>query len=179
MGSLGRAITLYGGIERVAIRPAHLRDGGFEHIFQLSDGRDTLMHSRSVPQGASAPQRWTKARARGLRFDCRDQGSCANDIYDAREIVGEHTERHFGDDLRQRFRQKVGRAHARFHRAERVLERLAANAHRLRILVEAALCSFEPADEISHRRGRHVEFVCRRNIAEVASRASKARSAFK
>jgi hypothetical protein len=46
-------------------------------------------------------------------------------------------------------------------------------------LVEAALCSFEPADEISHRRGRHVEFVCRRNIAEVASRASKARSAFK
>ena len=94
MGSLGRAITLYGGIERVAIRPAHLRDGGFEHIFQLSDGRDTLMHSRSVPQGASAPQRWTKARARGLRFDCRDQGSCANDIHDAREIVGEHTERH-------------------------------------------------------------------------------------
>ena len=86
---------------------------------------------------------------------------------------GEHTERHFGDDLRQRFRQKVGRAHARFHRAERVLERLAANAHRLRILVEAALCSFEPADEISHRRGRHVEFVCRRNIAEVASRASR------
>src|SRR6266481_271971 len=61
MGSLGRAITLYGGIERVAIRPAHLRAGGFEHIFQLSDGRDTLMHSRSVPQGASAPQRWTKA----------------------------------------------------------------------------------------------------------------------
>ena len=66
--------------------------------------------------------------ARGLRFDSRDQGSCANDIHDAREIVGEHTERHFGDDLRQRFRQKVGRAHARFHRAERVLERLAANA---------------------------------------------------
>jgi hypothetical protein len=32
--------------------------------------------------------------ARGLRFDCRDQGSCANDIHDAREIVGEHTERH-------------------------------------------------------------------------------------
>ena len=52
MGSLGRAITLYGGIERVAISPAHLRAGGFEHIFQLSDGRDTLMHSRSVPQGA-------------------------------------------------------------------------------------------------------------------------------
>ena len=32
--------------------------------------------------------------ARGLRVDCRDQGSCANDIHDAREIVGEHTERH-------------------------------------------------------------------------------------
>ncbi len=51
---------------------------------------------------------------RSLRFDRRGQGSCANDIHDAREIVSEHTERHFGDDLRQRFRQKVGRAHARF-----------------------------------------------------------------
>jgi hypothetical protein len=55
-------------------------------------------------------------------------------------IYASNTDRHFGGD-RQCFRQKVRRAHSRFHCAERVLHRLAATAHCLRILVEAALCS--------------------------------------
>ena len=48
-------------------------------------------------------------------------------------------QRHLGGDLRQPLHQEVRRAHPHLERAERVLDRLAALTHGLRIFVEAPL----------------------------------------
>src|SRR6476469_6161605 len=53
--------------------------------------------------------------------------------------VGKHVQRHLGGDLRQPLHQEVRRAHPHLERAERVLDRLAALTHGLRILVETPL----------------------------------------
>ena len=60
-----------------------------------------------------------------------------------REIVGEHVQGHLGSDLRQALHQKVRRAHPHLERAEGMLDRLAALAHRLRVLIETLLHGFE------------------------------------
>jgi hypothetical protein len=57
---LGRAKTLYGGLERVAIRPVHLRPEVLNIFFQLSAGRDALVHQDQSPGGVSVPQRCRK-----------------------------------------------------------------------------------------------------------------------
>ena len=44
-----RRINTFGGLERIAIRPAAPLAGGFEQFFQLPAGRDALMDSRAAP----------------------------------------------------------------------------------------------------------------------------------
>src|SRR5258708_21032410 len=50
---------------------------------------------------------------------------------------------HLGGHARQRLRQKVRSAHPHLERAEGMLGRLAAYAHRLRVLIETLLHGFE------------------------------------
>jgi predicted DNA-binding protein YlxM (UPF0122 family) len=54
----------------------------------------------------------------------------ADDIHDAREIIGEYVQGHFGRNLRQALHQKMRRAHPHLERAEGMLSRLAAQAQR-------------------------------------------------
>src|SRR6185503_5953376 len=83
-----------------------------------------------TPQGPLCPDRCDE------RFD-------ADDVHHPRQIVGEHGEGHLGGDLRQGFRQEVGGAHPRLHRAEWMLDGLAALTHLLRVLIEPALDGLE------------------------------------
>ena len=64
-----------------------------------------------------------------LSLHRRHQRPYAHDIQDAREVVGEHVQRHFGGDARQGLHQKVSRSHPRLDRAEGMLDRLATHAH--------------------------------------------------
>jgi hypothetical protein len=59
------------------------------------------------------------------------------------EIVGQNVQRHFGGDLRQRLHQEVGGAHPSLDGPERMLDRLAALAHGVRVGVEPLLHGFE------------------------------------
>jgi hypothetical protein len=63
------------------------------------------------------------------RSDRCQQRPCADDIHDARQIVGEYAERHLARDLRQRLHQEVRRAHPHFERTEGMLNCLASAAH--------------------------------------------------
>ena len=69
---------------------------------------------------------------------CQER-SDAYDADDARQIVGQNMQRHFGGDHRQRLHQEVGCSHPGLDRAERVFDRLAPLPHLLWMLVEAAL----------------------------------------
>jgi len=64
-------------------------------------------------------------------------------VHDAREIVGQHVQRHLGGNPWQRLHQEVGCAHPGLDRAEGMLDRLAPLAHFLRMLVEPALHCLE------------------------------------
>jgi hypothetical protein len=57
--------------------------------------------------------------------------------------LGEHVQGHFGRNFRQSFHQKVRRTHPHLERAEGMFGRLAAHAHRLRVLIETLLHGFE------------------------------------
>jgi hypothetical protein len=70
------------------------------------------------------------------RLDRCQQRSCTNDIHDARQILGEHAERHLARDLRQCLHQEVRRVHPYLERAEGMLNRLAPAAHGLGILMQ-------------------------------------------
>jgi len=59
------------------------------------------------------------------------------------KFVGQHTEGHLGGDLRQRLRQEVRGTHPHLHRAKRMLDRLTARAHGVRIFVEPFLHGFD------------------------------------
>ena len=83
------------------------------------------------------------ADAHPSRLDRRDEGLHPEDVHDPREIVGEHMQGHLGRNLRQTLHQKVRRPHPHLERAEWVLDRLTAHAHRLRVLIETLLHSFE------------------------------------
>src|SRR5260370_1403050 len=77
------------------------------------------------------------------RPDRCQQRPCTDDIHDARQIVGEHAERHLARNLRQRLHQEVRRAHPHLERAEGMLNRLAPAAHGLGILIQPLLHGFE------------------------------------
>ena len=66
-----------------------------------------------------------------------------DDVHYAREIIGEHVQGHLGRNLRQALHQKMRRAHPHLERAEGMLSRLAAQAHRLWVLIETLLHGFE------------------------------------
>ena len=76
-------------------------------------------------------------------LDCRQKGLHPDDVHDAREIVGEHVQGHLGRNLGQALHQKVGSSHPHLERAEGMLGRLAAHAHRLRVRIEPLLHRFE------------------------------------
>jgi hypothetical protein len=67
----------------------------------------------------------------------------ADEIHDAREILGEHVQGHLGGDLRQALHQEVSCPHPHLQRGEGMLDRLATLAHRLRIGIETLLHSIE------------------------------------
>jgi hypothetical protein len=77
------------------------------------------------------------------RPDRCQQRSCTDDIHDARQIVGEHAERHLARDLWQRLHQEMRRAHPHLERAEGMLNRLAPAAHGLGIVIQPLLHSFD------------------------------------
>src|SRR6266404_5842932 len=62
-----------------------------------------------------------------------------DDVHHAREVVGEHVQRHFSRYLRQRLHQKVRRTHPHLQRGERMLDGFAAHTHGLRVLIEPRL----------------------------------------
>jgi hypothetical protein len=77
------------------------------------------------------------------RLDCCQQCPCTDYIHDARQIVGEHAERHLARDLRQRLHQEVRCTHPHLERAEGMLNRLAPAAHGLGILIQPLLHGFD------------------------------------
>ena len=84
-------------------------------------------------------QQPTDARLRRLCPHRRQERLDADDVHDARQIVGQHMQCHLGGDPRQRLHQEVGCAHPGLDRAEGMLNRLAPLAHLLRMFVEPAL----------------------------------------
>jgi len=54
-------------------------------------------------------------------------------------IVGQYVQRHLGADVLERFHLEVRRSHPRLYRAEGMLDRLAAQAHLVRVSVEPRL----------------------------------------
>jgi hypothetical protein len=74
---------------------------------------------------------------------CGAPGRCC--IYDVHQIVGEHAQRHFAPDLRQRLHQEVRRAHPHLKRTEGMLNCFASAAHGLGILIQSPLHRFENA----------------------------------
>ena len=73
----------------------------------------------------------------------RQERPDAHDVDDARQIVGQHVQRHLGGDLWQCLHQEVDCAHPGLDGAERVLDRLTALPHLLRMLIEPALHRLE------------------------------------
>ncbi len=67
----------------------------------------------------------------------------AHDVHDAREVVGQHVQRHLGGNPWQCLHQEVCGSHPGFDRAEGMLDRLAPLAHLLGMLVEPALDGLE------------------------------------
>ena len=65
--------------------------------------------------------------------------STSDDVEHARQIVGQHTERHLRGDLRQGLRQEVCCPHPHFDRAEWMLDCLAPCAHRVGVPIEPRL----------------------------------------
>jgi hypothetical protein len=68
---------------------------------------------------------WTKSGWRSARngsphscFDRYQQRPCTDEIYHARQIVGEHAGRHLARDLRECLHQEARRAHPHLERAE-------------------------------------------------------------
>jgi hypothetical protein len=71
-----------------------------------------------------------------------------DDVYYAREIIGEHVQCHLGGYLRQALHQKVRGAHPHLQRRERMLGCLAPLAHRLGVLIETLLRGFEHVEQL-------------------------------
>src|SRR5258706_884631 len=75
--------------------------------------------------------------------DRREEGFDADDVHHAREVVGEHVQRHLGRHFGQCLHQKVRRPHPHLQRAKRMLDRLATSTHCIRISVQARLHSID------------------------------------
>ena len=73
----------------------------------------------------------------------REERFDTDDVHHAREVVGEHVQRHLSRHFGQRLHQKVRRPHPHLQRAERMLDCLATSTHRVRILVQPRLHSID------------------------------------
>ena len=71
------------------------------------------------------------------------QRSDPNEIHDPFDIVGKHMQGHLGGNLFQRLHLEVGCSHPGLDGAEGMLNRLAALAHLLRVLVKSLLDNFK------------------------------------
>jgi hypothetical protein len=96
---------------------------------------------------------WKAREAARTCPDRCDQRLGANDIHDAREIVGEDVQRHLAGDAWQRFHQEMRRAHARPDRAEGMLDGLAPLTHGLWVLIEPALHGLKHVGDPIDRMG--------------------------
>jgi hypothetical protein len=103
-----------------------------------------------VNPGASSGHAERLERSHGARNvtrssnpDCREEQFDTDDVHHAREVVGEHVQRHFGRDIGQPLHQKVRRTHPHLQRGERVLDGFAAHTHGLRVLIEPRLRGFD------------------------------------
>src|SRR5262252_5967633 len=100
--------------------------------------------------GALTPCNW-EASSKCKRFfsgarlcpDCRHERLNAEDVHNAREIIGQYVQGHLGGDPRQRLHQEVRCTHPHLERGEGVFSCLATHAHRLRVLIETLLHGFE------------------------------------
>jgi len=93
--------------------------------------------------GRDRSQREPYFRASGRCPDCRDERPNAQDVHDAREVVGQNVQGHFSADPFQRLHQEVGGSHPGFDCAEGMLDRLTPLTHLLWMLVEPALDRLE------------------------------------
>jgi hypothetical protein len=75
--------------------------------------------------------------------DRREERFDTDDVHHAREVVGEHVQRHLSRHFGQRLHQKVRRPHPHLQRAKRMLDRLATSTHCIRISVQARLHSID------------------------------------
>jgi hypothetical protein len=66
-----------------------------------------------------------------------------DDVHDSCQIVGQNRKCHLGGYLWKRFGQEVRRAHAGFHRTERMFDCLSPLPHGLGVVVEASLRLFQ------------------------------------
>src|ERR1700686_1403980 len=66
-----------------------------------------------------------------------------DDVHDPCQIIGQDRESHLGGYFWKRFGEEVCRPHAGLHRAERMLDRLATQAHGLWVCIKALLHSIE------------------------------------
>src|SRR5262245_3004371 len=123
-----------------------LRRGDFEEVAAFDHfavfGAFSFL-KRSV---AKAELPW--ARLQGTNDVCRlcprrrQEWLDTHDVHNAREVVGQHVQRHLGGNPWQPLHQEVCRSHPRLDRAERMLDGLAPLAHLLRMLVQPALHRF-------------------------------------
>ena len=95
--------------------------------------------------------------------DRSDERLDPDDVHDPCQIIGEDRESHFGGYFWKRFGEEVCRPHAGFHRAERILDRLATLAHGLWVCIKALLHGLEqilmlPSRNPPFRRGRTLRF---------------------
>src|SRR6266481_5003855 len=66
-----------------------------------------------------------------------------DDVHDSCQIIGQDRESHLGGYFWKRFGEEVCRSHAGLHRAERMLDCLATQAHGLWVCIKALLHSLE------------------------------------
>src|SRR5258708_12780567 len=90
----------------------------------------------SDPNGLTAD-----AMTRSSSLDRREERLDTDDVHHAREVVGEHVQRHLSRHFGQRLHQKVRRPHPHLQRANRILARLATSTHCIRLSVQASLHS--------------------------------------
>src|SRR6266436_7257074 len=73
------------------------------------------------------------------RADRFHQSANAQNVHHPFHIVGQDMQRHLGADVLERFHLEVRRSHPRLYRAKGMLDRLAAQAHLVRVSVEPRL----------------------------------------
>lgn len=113
-------------------------------MLDIDQGSASEVCSGSWPCKNTFPGKAMRSQDRfGLRHDRSHQRLDPNDVHDPRQIIGQDRESHLGGYFSERFGQEVCRSHTGLHRAERMLDRLATQAHGLWVCIKALLHSLE------------------------------------